>query len=71
MVIPFNYGFEKIWIKKFFRATKAYLTFVALDEHGKPVKVPKVDPKTEDEIRRYENAKKRKDSNRALRKSLK
>jgi len=50
--------------------TKAYLTFVALDEHGKPVKVPKVDPKTEDEIRRYENAKKRKKSNTALRESL-
>jgi acyl-CoA hydrolase len=51
--------------------TKAYLTFVALDEFGKPLSVPKVDPKTEDEIRRYENAKKRKQSNKDLRKELK
>jgi len=39
--------------------TKAYLTFVALDEKGKPAKVPALDPQTETEKRRYDNAKQR------------
>lgn len=39
--------------------TKAYLTFVALDDLGSPVVVPGLVPETEDEIRRFENAKKR------------
>ena len=51
--------------------TKAYVTFVALDEFGKPVPVPKVVPQTEDEKRRFENAKVRKESNRKLRSDLK
>ncbi len=51
--------------------TKAYLTFVALDEFGKPVMVPQVETKTEDEKRRYENAKTRRESNKKLRSDLK
>ncbi|MFP5385749.1 MAG: acyl-CoA thioesterase [Bacteriovoracia bacterium] len=39
--------------------TKAYLTFVALDDLGRPVEVPPLNPETPDEIRRFENAKKR------------
>ena len=39
--------------------TKAYLTFVALDDLGRPVEVPELVVRTEDEVRRYENAKKR------------
>jgi len=39
--------------------TKAYLTFVALDDQGRPMKVPELSYVTEDEIRRFENAKKR------------
>jgi acyl-CoA hydrolase len=39
--------------------TRAYLTFVALDDLGKPVHVPPLKPETEDELRRFENAKKR------------
>lgn len=39
--------------------TKAYLTFVALDDLGRPVEVPPLKPETEDDIRRFENAKKR------------
>lgn len=39
--------------------TKAYLTFVALDDLGRPIVVPELKPETEDEIRRFENAKKR------------
>src|SRR6478672_4417734 len=39
--------------------TKAYLTFVALDDLGRPVEVPGLTPETEEEVRRFENAKKR------------
>jgi acyl-CoA hydrolase len=34
----------------------AYLTFVAIDEHGKPKKIPAIIPETEEEKRRYEHA---------------
>ena len=34
----------------------AYFTFVALDEHLKPVKIPGVIPETKEEKRRYEEA---------------
>jgi acyl-CoA hydrolase len=50
--------------------TRAYLTFVALDEDGKPCKVPKVDPVTDDDKRRFANAKKRVESRKNLLKSL-
>lgn len=50
--------------------TKAYVTFVALDEFGKPLKVPKVDPETPEDKRRYANAKKRKEANKTLQSSL-
>lgn len=53
------------------KTTKAYLTFVALDEYGRPVPVPQVNPKTEQDIRRFENAKTRRDSNKKLRSDLK
>lgn len=51
--------------------TRAYLTFVALDDMGKPVKVPELIPQTEDEKRRFENAKKRVEMKRHIRDSLK
>lgn len=53
------------------KCTKAYLTFVALDEFGNPMEVPRLNPETEDEKRRYENAKKRRESDKELRGSLK
>ncbi|QSP94749.1 acyl-CoA thioesterase [Marinobacter salinisoli] len=34
----------------------AYFTFVALDEHGKPVDVPQVIPETREQTRRFDNA---------------
>lgn len=41
------------------QTTKAYLTFVALDDLGRPVEVPQLTPQTDEEVRRFENAKKR------------
>ena len=51
--------------------TKAYLTFVALDDLGKPIVVPGLQPETEDEIRRFENAKKRVEMKKSVRETLK
>jgi acyl-CoA hydrolase len=38
-------------------ATTAFLTFVALDENKKPTAAPPIVPETQEEKRRYENAK--------------
>ncbi|MBA2405295.1 MAG: acyl-CoA thioesterase [Bdellovibrionales bacterium] len=51
--------------------TKAYLTFVALDDLGRPVQVPELKYETEDEIRRFENAKKRVAMKKSVRATLK
>ena len=51
--------------------TKAYLTFVALDDIGKPVEVPGLKPESEDEIRRYENAEHRVKMKKEIREKLK
>lgn len=50
--------------------TKAYLTFVAMDDLGRPVPVPGLIPETEDEKRRYENAKKRVELKKQLQQSI-
>jgi acyl-CoA hydrolase len=52
------------------KTLKAYLTFVALDEFGKAVPVPKVEPQSADEKRRYENAKKRREAKLKLKDEL-
>jgi len=39
----------------------AYLVFVAVDEHGRVQKVPRLQPETPDEIRRYEDALRRRE----------
>ena len=38
-----------------------YFTMVAMDEKGKPVEVPKLSPVTEDQVRRFNDAVKRRD----------
>ena len=38
-----------------------YFTMVAMDEKGKPVEVPKLTPVTEDQLRRFADAAKRRD----------
>ena len=54
--------------EKFHTAT-AYLTFVALDSHGKPTPVAPIDLQTEDEKSRYEEAKARRAHRLKMRKS--
>ena len=51
--------------------TRAYLTFVALDDLGRPVVVPGLTPETEDEKRRYENAEKRVKAKKEMRSTFK
>jgi acyl-CoA hydrolase len=50
--------------------TNAYLTFVALDEDGKPTTVPDLELETEDDKRRYGNAKKRVEARKNLQQQL-
>jgi len=40
-------------------ASSAYLTFVAIDEAGKPIPLARVIPETTEELRRYEQAEQR------------
>jgi acyl-CoA hydrolase len=47
--------------------SSAYLTFVALDEHGKPVPICPAIPETPEEMRRYEEAGERREYRMALR----
>lgn len=56
----------KVYAQNFRLGTKihtntAYLTFVAVDENEKPVSVAQIEPETEDEIRRYEEALRRRE----------
>lgn len=71
MIIGVKVSSENPYTGERRKTLKAYLTFVAQDEFGKPVTVPKVNPESDDEKRRYENAKKRKEANINLNKNLK
>lgn len=39
----------------------AYMVYVAIDEHGRLLKVPQLQPETPDEVRRYEDALRRRE----------
>ncbi len=54
-----------------YHTATAYTTFVALDDHGKPSPVPPIRPETPEEIRRYEQAKARRNSRIKLAEELK
>jgi len=51
-----------------FLTTEAFLTFVAIDQNGKPVEVPPLLLETEDEKKRFEEGKQRKHLRTQLRK---
>src|SRR5579883_2186383 len=65
----FNTSMEvgvKVWVENTIAGThrhvaSAYLTFVAVDSQGRRVPVPKVQPETEGEKRRYEDAGRRRE----------
>lgn len=42
-----------------YHTASAYLTFVALDDNGKPMSVPPIEPETEEQIRRFKAAEQR------------
>lgn len=65
----FNTSMEigvKCWVENYIAGTtqhvaSAYLTFVAVDAHGKQKSVPQVAPETDEERRRYEDAGRRRE----------
>jgi len=51
----------KVWVESYFtgerrHVSSAYLTFVAIDRHGRKLPVAPVIPETPDELRRFEDA---------------
>ena len=57
----------KVWVENYLAGTRghvssAYLTFVAVDAHGRRLPVPPVVPETDEEIRRFEDAGRRREA---------
>ena len=60
----FNTSMEvyiKVWAENIpsgekFKSNEAYYTFVALDRNGSPLGIPKLEPETEEEVKRYDGA---------------
>src|SRR6516164_1661791 len=78
----FNTSLEvgvKVWVEephsgKLMHVASAYLVFVAVDQQGRRLKVPQLLPETPDEIRRYDDALRRRehrDAEAARRKEVK
>ena len=69
----FNTSMEvgvKVWVENYISGSQrhvssAYLTFVAVDRHGRHISVPPVIPETEEEKRRYEDAGRRRAARKA------
>ena len=70
MVIGVKVQGENPLTGQIYNTTKAYLTFVSLDDYGRPIEVPKLECRTEQEKRRYENALKRKELKNNLKQQL-
>jgi acyl-CoA hydrolase len=56
----------KVWVEhtidgSFLHVASAYLTFVAIDSQGRRVRVPPLEPETEEEKRRYQDAGRRRE----------
>jgi uncharacterized protein (TIGR00369 family) len=62
---------ENIRTGKKLHTSSAYLVFVALDDHGKPTKVPPLIVETETERRRQEHAKIRRETRKARQEAIK
>lgn len=68
----FNTSMEtgvKVWVESYItgerrHVSSAYLTFVAVDRHGRHRHVPPVVPESEEEKRRYEGAQRRRENRR-------
>ena len=54
-----------------FHNCTGYFTMVAIDDQGKPVMVPQIDPQTADDHRRYKAAQLRREARMTLREQLK
>jgi acyl-CoA hydrolase len=50
---------ENLFTGKTYPTGRAYLTFVAVDEEGKPIPAPKLIPVTDEEKRRFKQAQER------------
>lgn len=61
MEIEVNVTTERLKTGQILPVATAYLTMVALDEEGHPVEVPQLVPQTEEEKRKYEEAKLRRE----------
>jgi acyl-CoA hydrolase len=60
----------KVWVESYFTGERqhissAYLTFVAVDRHGRKLPVAPVIPETPDQIRRFDDAGRRRELRRA------
>ena len=61
---------EKISTGKMALASRAYLTYVAIDENNKPVPVPRLKLETDEEIKRFKEAEERKKIRLELKKKI-
>ncbi len=57
MEVGVNVTAEKFTKGLVWHVASAYLTFVSIDENKKPMEVPRLKPETPEEIRRFEEAK--------------